>query len=108
MFEYWRPRLTDELIKRVKADDGVLINLASNEMRILFDWKRVTKELKVLTPEFKTESSGRLRNVTVYAKICRGAMTRFIIKNALENPDELRLFDSNGFRYEGGDTTRCL
>ena len=43
IFDYWKPRLTDELIRRVKADDGILVNLASDEMQKLFDWKRVNK-----------------------------------------------------------------
>lgn len=103
MFDFWKPRLTDELIKRVKADDGILINLASSEMRKLFDWKRLSKEIEIISPEFKVECNGKLRTITVYAKICRGAMTRFIIENRLEKPEELRTFDKNGFLYTGGD-----
>ncbi|MDE5554916.1 MAG: YaaA family protein, partial [Muribaculaceae bacterium] len=61
IFDYWKPRLTEELIRRVKADDGILVNLASNEMQKLFDWKRVKKELTVITPSFKIETLGMLR-----------------------------------------------
>ncbi len=105
MFDYWRPKLTEELIRRVKADDGTLVNLASNEMRKLFDWKQVCAQLNVISPEFKIESSGKLRTVTVYAKICRGAMTRFIIEQELRDLEGLKLFDGAGFRYESGEKT---
>lgn len=43
MFDYWKPVLTDVLIDSVKADDGVLVDLASSEMRRLFDWRRVAR-----------------------------------------------------------------
>ena len=41
MFDYWKPILTDEFIKSIKAQGGTLVNLASNEMKDLFDWKRM-------------------------------------------------------------------
>lgn len=40
MTDYWQPILTDYLIAKVKADDGILVNLASEEMKSLFDWKK--------------------------------------------------------------------
>ncbi len=100
IFDFWKDRLTDPLIERCKADDGILVNLASDEMRKLFDWKRVTKELKVITPSFKVVTIGRPRNITVYTKICRGAMARYIIENRLTDPDALKDFSHIGFVYD--------
>lgn len=36
----------------------------------------------------------------VWAKTCRGAMTRFIIEHRLSNPESLKDFVYEGFRYE--------
>lgn len=102
IFDYWKPRLTDELIRRVKADDGILVNLASDEMQKLFDWKHVKKELTVISPSFKVEKDGKLRTIVVYAKMCRGAMTRYIIQNALADPTHLDSFTFQGFTHDGG------
>jgi hypothetical protein len=99
MFDYWKPRLTEYLIERVKNDDGILVNLASDEMRNLFDWKRVSRELQVIAPDFKVEKDGKLKNVTIYAKMCRGAMTRFILKNRIVSPDELKHFEHEGISH---------
>lgn len=96
-FEYWRERLTDYFINRIKADDGILVNLASSEMKKIFDWKRVTKEVTVITPDFKVYKDGKLKSIVVYTKMCRGEMTRFILKNKILNPEELRLFEWEGF-----------
>ena len=102
LFDYWKPVLTDWFIDKVKADDGVLVNLASNEFRNMFDWKRVEKELTVISPDFKVEEGGRLKNVTIYAKMCRGAMTRYIIENRISAPELLAGFSFDGFHHAGG------
>lgn len=36
---------------------------------------------------------GKLTTVVVYAKMCRGELTRFIIKNRIENPGDLKGFN---------------
>lgn len=76
------------------------MNLASGEMKDLFDWNRVCQEVRVITPEFYALKNGKLVVVTVYAKMCRGEMTRFIMKNRIESPDELKQFEWEGFAYD--------
>lgn len=103
LFDYWKPLLTGYLINKVKEDDGILVNLASNEMQKLFDWKRIRSELTVISPSFKVEKGGRLSNVTVYAKMCRGAMTRYILTDRSATPADLHSFEYEGFVYSGSD-----
>lgn len=100
MARFWRGILTDYLIEKVKADDGVLVNLASDEMKQLFDWSRINRELTVIAPSFKVNKGGRLRTIVIYAKMCRGAMTRYIIRNAVTDPEALKGFEYEGFRYD--------
>jgi cytoplasmic iron level regulating protein YaaA (DUF328/UPF0246 family) len=99
MFGYWKNRLTDLLIGRVKADDGVLVHLATEEMEHLFDWKRVRREVRIVQPQFFVIKNGKLKNVTVYSKSCRGAMTRFIIAGGLQSPEALKAFEYEGFAF---------
>ena len=105
MFQHWKPLLTDLLIDSVKDDDGILVYLATEEMQHLFDWKRICREVKVIQPQFLVMKDAKLKSVTVYAKSCRGAMTRFIIKNQLSMPEELHHFEYEGFEFtnEYGD-----
>ena len=100
MFDFWKPILTDWFINKIKADDGILIYLASDEMRNLFDWKRVKKEVKVITPCFKVDKNGKLKTIVIYTKMCRGAMARYIIKNRITNIDELKSFEYEGFSID--------
>ncbi len=104
LFEYWRPRLTDVLIDSVLADDGVLVHLATAEMERLFDWKRVMESVHVVQPRFLMERRGRLTAVSVYAKSCRGAMTRYILRNRLTDPHDLLSFSHEGFEYSAADS----
>ena len=78
--DFWRPILTEVLIDSVKADDGVLVYLDTEEFRSLFDWKRVLSEIRVIEPGFHVMKNGRLVTPSVWAKTCRGAMARFLIQ----------------------------
>lgn len=103
MFEYWRPLLTEYFITEIKKQGNLLINLASAEMKDLFHWKEVTRAVEVVTPEFMVYKNGKPTTVVIYAKMCRGEMTRFILKNRIENPEDLKGFEWEGFRFSGTD-----
>ena len=105
MFDYWKPVLTDFFIAEIKKQGGVLINLASNEMKDLFDWKRVCREVRVITPDFQVYKNGKLSTVVIYAKMCRGEMTRFILKSRIENPEQIKSFEWEGFCYNENESS---
>jgi hypothetical protein len=99
MFGFWKSRLTDVLIDAVKADDGILIHLATEEYQHLFDWQRVRREVRIIQPLFYIRKGSDLKIQAVWAKTCRGAMTRFIIENRITNPEDLNAFSYEGFAY---------
>jgi cytoplasmic iron level regulating protein YaaA (DUF328/UPF0246 family) len=100
MFGFWKSRLTDVLIDAVKADDGVLVHLATEEFQHLFDWQRVCREVRVVQPLFYVRKGQDLKIQAVWAKTCRGAMTRFILTNRIMNPTNLSSFSYEGFVFE--------
>lgn len=100
LFEFWQPRLTETLLDRVRADDGILVNLASGEMKRLFDWKRIEREVQVITPEFRIREGDRLKTVVVYTKMCRGEMTRMILRERIADPVCLEAFAWEGFAFD--------
>lgn len=99
LFNYWKGFLTDKFIESIKAKGGILCFLASNEMKQLFHWNKVEEAVQVIVPEFKVWRAGELKTVVVYTKMCRGEMTRFIIKNQIKDLDELKTFEWDGFMY---------
>lgn len=98
--QFWKDKLTDVLINSVKADDGILVHLSTEEYEHLFDWKRVCQEIKVIHPLFYVrQPDGGLKMQAVWAKTARGAMVRFILQNQLMFPEELNAFEYEGFTY---------
>lgn len=43
--------------------------------------------------------NGKPTTVVVYAKMCRGEMTRFILKNRIEDVEALKTFEWEGFTF---------
>jgi len=100
MFGFWKSRLTEVLIDAVKADDGILIHLATEEYQHLFDWQHVRKEVRIIQPLFYIRKGSEMKIQAVWAKTCRGAMTRFIIENRITTPEDLNAFNYEGFAYD--------
>jgi len=98
LYEIWGSDITEGLnaqLKKIKSD--ILINLASNEY-----FKSVkTKELKaeIITPAFKEFKNGEYKMIGIYAKKARGLLSRYIIENKLSDPEDLKLFNEEGYRF---------
>ena len=100
LFDYWKDILTDVFIQSIKEKGGILCNLASDEMKRLFHWKKVESSVRIITPEFKVWKGDKLKTIVVYTKMCRGEMTRFILQNKITEVEDLKLFSWEGFTYE--------
>lgn len=96
---YWRNILSDTLLKSVREDDGVIIHLTTQEYEHLFNWNIVKKEAQVIQPLFYTRIKGELKMQAVWAKTCRGAMTRYIIENKIKSIEDLKSFSYEGFIF---------
>ncbi len=98
LYEFWGDKITKLLNADIEENKHqVLINLASNEY-----FKSVNKDkvkVPIISPEFKDQKNGVYKVISIYAKKARGLMTRFIIQNNIENPEDLRAFDLEGYFY---------
>ncbi len=93
-------QLWEQVMLARRASDGILVNLASSEMKRLFDWKRIRREARIITPEFRIREGDRLKTIVVYTKMCRGEMTRHLIRNRIADPEMLKEFEWEGFRFD--------
>ncbi|MBA63009.1 MAG: hypothetical protein CMJ76_11645 [Planctomycetaceae bacterium] len=98
LYDFWGEQITEQLNNDLAEHDyDILINLASNEY-----FKAVQKKnlkARIITPNFKEERDGGYKMITFYAKVARGLMTRFIIENALDDPEIIKTFDVDGYRF---------
>lgn len=98
LYAYWDDLITDEVNKLLaKEKEGVLINLASNEYFKSVRIKKLKGEL--ITPAFKEYKNGDYKMIGVYAKRARGLMSRYILQNRIENVEDLKAFDLEGYKF---------
>lgn len=97
LYAFWGNRITDELDRLLAKDDGVLVNLASNEY-----FKSVRKKDlrgRLVTPQFKDWKNGQYKMISFYAKKARGLMCRYAIQNGITQASDLKGFDLEGYRF---------
>ena len=100
MYAFWKDRQTNTLIHDVRQGDRILLNLASLDIQPSFQWKEVERSVRIITPEFKIWKNGKAETIVIYAKMCRGQMSRYLIKNRISDPEALKAFTWEGFSYK--------
>jgi cytoplasmic iron level regulating protein YaaA (DUF328/UPF0246 family) len=96
LYQFWGNDLADSLNSELE-DNELLINLASTEY-----FKALPKKaLKVpmITPVFKDFKNGQYKTIMTFAKKARGLMVRYIIENDIETLEQLKGFDTDGYRF---------
>ncbi len=98
LYEFWDSRITELLNKQLaNINSDTLINLASNEY-----YKAVkAKEIQgnIITPMFKEKKDDTYKVIGIYAKKARGMMSAYILKNRLQNPEDIKAFNEAGYEY---------
>lgn len=100
MYNYWKGKLTEIFIEEIQKAGGILMNLASQEMKLLFEWKEVERQVRVITPEFYTWKNNKLKTIVIYTKMARGEMAKMILRNRIEDPEEVKQFDWEGCTFD--------
>lgn len=94
LYDFWGEKISKKINN---SEQDLIINLASNEY-----YKVVKPKLlkaKVISPAFKEYKNGKYSIVMLYAKQARGLMAQFVIKNKLNNADDLKSFNLSGYSY---------
>lgn len=105
LYSFWGDIITDELNKSLKeTDNNILINLASNEYFKAIDRNNIKAEIIEIV--FKENKNGIYRVVSFYAKKARGLMANFIIKNNLNNPENLKGFNLDNYYFDQKQSTK--
>jgi len=98
LYEFWKMRITDSLNHEFDNDEKpVLINLASEEYFKSIKPKNLNAE--IIQTVFMDKKNGKFKVISFFAKKARGLMARFVIKNRINSPEELKAFDSEGYLF---------
>jgi cytoplasmic iron level regulating protein YaaA (DUF328/UPF0246 family) len=98
LYEFWKDKITQSITNsKAYQIDKTIINLASKEYFNAVDPDSVNG--RIIEPAFKEFKNGQYRPVHIFMKRARGMMTSYIIKNRIEKPEKIKLFDWDGYEY---------
>ncbi len=100
LYQFWGGQLREEIETEASQSNAVLVNLASNEYFKALEAKKLST--RIITPAFKDMKNGQYKIISFYAKKARGLMSRYIIDHRINEPEQLKKFDSDGYRFSAG------
>ena len=104
LYAYWGERITQALNADLEAmGSDVVINCASSEY--FGAVKPEGLKARVITPVFKDRTPRGYQVVMVFAKQQRGAMARYVIQHRIMDPERIKAYDSNGYRFEPAESS---
>ena len=96
--KFWDQKITDNVKGEIEhTENPLLVNLASREYFDVINTSRL--QCRMITPIFKEYHNGAYLFMTAYGKKARGLMARYIIQKQITNPDEMKLFDEDGYYF---------
>ncbi|MBL4712162.1 MAG: peroxide stress protein YaaA [Gammaproteobacteria bacterium] len=99
LYQFWGEQITHSINKQLKKQKvAVLVNLASNEY-----FKSIKPKLldgRLLNINFKETKAGKTRIVAIFAKRARGLMADYIIRNRIEEPEDIKQFAVAGYTFD--------
>ena len=104
LYQFWNNQLSEAVnVQLIKTKSEVLLNLASNE----YFKAVISQSIKadIIVPVFKDLKNGKYKIISFYAKKARGLMASYVIKNRINNVEQIKSFDVNGYCYDEAMST---
>ncbi len=103
--DFWGDKIA-ALVAEDLAENGsdVIVNLASNEYWAAVKDSRAIRDKRVVTIDFREQGPKGLRFNSFEAKRARGMMARYICEQRLDDPEALKSFDYDGYRFVPEDS----
>lgn len=98
LYHFWGDKVSKFIEKDLETHENkILVNLASEEYYKVL--RNKNPSYPVITPVFKEDYGNRQAIIHVYAKRARGMMAKYIIKNKIQDPENMKDFNENGYRF---------
>lgn len=104
--DFWKDKIANALAADLEQiGSQTIVNLASNEY-----WASVKPHVaklpgQVIEVDFRKDSPDGPKFISFEAKRARGMMARYICENHLTDPEMLKGFDYDGYRYDADGST---
>ena len=104
LYTFWGERISRWLNDDLATQgDQVLLNLASQEYFGAVKPKALNA--RVIDTVFKDRKNGQYKIISFYAKKARGLMARYVIKERLQDPEGLKDFNLDGYRFDAASSS---
>lgn len=99
LYPFWKEKVTNRIKKDLQQSGKpeVILNLSSAEYSKMIDVKAA--KIRMIEVEFLEYQNDRFKQIVVYTKKARGMMARFVIQHKLDNEEELKGFNDNGYWF---------
>ncbi|BDS11665.1 peroxide stress protein YaaA [Aureispira anguillae] len=94
LYEFWKSTITEQINATQTKD---IVNLASNEYFKAIKKKELNGNL--WTVNFKELRNGKYKVISFFAKKARGMMAQYVVKNRLQNPEDMKSFDLDSYQF---------
>lgn len=95
LYEFWGTKISKAINEA--AQGAPIINLASQEYAKSINLKALKSP--IIHVNFKEYRDGKYKLIGIFAKQARGMMANYIIKNKIDAPEKLKLFNEEGYEY---------
>lgn len=104
LYAYWGDRITEALnADLIASGSDVVVNCASSDyMKSVRPGKL---KARIITPEFKDKVGGTYKPLQTYVKNQRGALARFIVQHRMLDPERIKAYDGDGYRFSREHST---
>jgi cytoplasmic iron level regulating protein YaaA (DUF328/UPF0246 family) len=100
LYDFWKSDVTNALNKQLALQaNPMLINLASTEYSKVVDQKKL--DYPFITINFYEQKNHKIKMIGIYSKKARGLMAQFIIRNQIDNLNQLKEFNHLGYCFRG-------
>lgn len=101
LYEFWGTKIA-KAINEVTSGEPI-VNLASQEYFKAVDQKMLKSP--IINIHFKEYKNKEYKVIGIYAKLARGMMTNFVIKNKLTDPEMLKTFNEDRYEFSSKMST---
>jgi cytoplasmic iron level regulating protein YaaA (DUF328/UPF0246 family) len=101
--KFWRDKVTKALNDEVVATNQPVLNLASREYANAIDFSLI--EGDIYNVIFKENKGNQYKIIALYAKIARGTMTNWLVRNDIQDIKKVKNFAEDGYKFSAKMST---
>jgi len=99
LYAFWKEKVSASVLKAMRNGDKqeFILNLMSKEYLKTLDLKH--KKVKIIDVEFYEMKDDQYKQIVIYTKKARGLMAQYVIKNRIEDIEDLKGFSAENYWF---------